>query len=435
METVQQPELITEKSFDVLASVRAYQYDLETVGYIHPETRRRVFEEELSYIAEGINRPNYTEFALQERDGELVYFHKGEWRPYLATLITGLLVAEAEAALDPRRGFEAGRRAEDLRRGYQLQGLQPGEKLAWYYGFPHHELAEYGGQFMESLGFYPERAMGYLCEAEKTAGGRLILRHQSVDNSDEEAFAAAMQASRAGGAIEAMTEAYDAVLASKTGRPHYAGRPVDTGVQEGNAWSEVTRHSDLIEYFMGQIEALASQSLSDRETETAKKRLTYGVWARIREKCDEQSMEWGGLGTPPSGNSIGAEVESAYAAAAGRGEVLFGCGGSITGEQAILSTSAKNVFESIFGKKMSCPFCGASQYGDPCASRLYCPSCTAEVRDGKVISDGRARSVKKGILEIVSEEWAAWNRQYDLEEAQKKRQELGRRQSDAGTPA
>ena len=40
---------------------------------------------------------------------------------------------------------------------------------------------------------------------------------------------------------------------------------------------------------------------------------------------------------------------------------------------------------------MTCPFCGLSTYGDPCASRLVCNMCAAEVRDGKVVSTGKGR--------------------------------------------
>ena len=41
---------------------------------------------------------------------------------------------------------------------------------------------------------------------------------------------------------------------------------------------------------------------------------------------------------------------------------------------------------------MTCPFCGLATYGDPCASRLVCNMCAAEVRDGKVVSTGKGRS-------------------------------------------
>lgn len=48
-------------------------------------------------------------------------------------------------------------------------------------------------------------------------------------------------------------------------------------------------------------------------------------------------------------------------------------------------------------KYMRCPYCGASQFGDPCARVLQCYSCSAKVVDGKVKSrgDGRKKHKKK----------------------------------------
>ncbi len=51
------------------------------------------------------------------------------------------------------------------------------------------------------------------------------------------------------------------------------------------------------------------------------------------------------------------------------------------------------------GKRyMSCPYCSATVYGDPCAKRLACPDCRALVLNGKVVSTGdggsRARAVQ-----------------------------------------
>jgi len=42
-------------------------------------------------------------------------------------------------------------------------------------------------------------------------------------------------------------------------------------------------------------------------------------------------------------------------------------------------------------KWMNCPFCGLATYGDPCASRLVCNACSAEVNNGVVVSKGIGR--------------------------------------------
>lgn len=42
-------------------------------------------------------------------------------------------------------------------------------------------------------------------------------------------------------------------------------------------------------------------------------------------------------------------------------------------------------------KWMTCPFCGLATYGDPCATRLVCNACSAEVNNGQVVSKGIGR--------------------------------------------
>lgn len=428
LETTGFNELKSEKSFDVLASIKLYQYDIEQFGVILPETRARVYDEELSYIAEGIDRPLYTEFNLHETGGELAYFHNGQWRSYIGSLIGNLELAKAEAAGDPRRQFLAERAAEDLRVGYQIAGLQPGEQLAFQSDFPQKECDLYGEKFIgEELGFQPARKMGFIYQAEKTADGRTVLRSQTVDGNDPEAYAAAMDCGRRGGGIEAMLEAYDNCLRIKHDGDYYAGRRRAEAVPEDNAWAIVTANKDLIEdYFLKQVERLSYQNWPAQELERAKKRLTYGTWAALKERLDSDCSLSPSRDYESGYNSIQSEVESAYATVAARGEVMFGCGGSIAGENAVLEASAKDVFESIFGKKMSCPFCGASQYGDPCSPNQFCKECTAEVKNRRVVSRGRGRRVKKGFLDILGEEIAASFQQHKAEQAKKQSDKLAR---------
>jgi hypothetical protein len=412
------------KSFDVLSSLNLYRYDLQTFGHILPETRQRVYDEEWSYIAEGINRPNYKEFSLHSINGQLVYFHEGSWQPYIDTLITGLETAKAEAAGDFRKSFEVERRVDDLQRGYQIQNLKAGEKIVWRYDFPHQQQELHGPKFLESMGFQPTRKLGYLCEAEKTAEEETVIRHQSVDNSDEEAFEAAILVGEGGGSVVDMRVAYDAALKNKFGVNFFAGRAVDSVSPEENAWSVIECNRDLIEdYFMQQLEFLAHQDNTLNELERAKKRLTYGVWAAIKERLDNNAPN--NDGSKDSLGSIHAEVQSAYSALSARGEVLFGCGGSISGEESLLNASPKNVFESIYGQKMSCPFCGATQYGDPCSSNQFCSDCKAEVANGRIKSKGNGgKKVQKlegpGFFEIISLELARYEQERKVKEAAKK---------------
>lgn len=402
------------KTFDILASVDLYRFDLQTAGYIRPETRQRVYNEELTFIAEGINRPLFTEFVLEEKNGQLVYFHKGRWRSYVGSLISNLELAEKEAFADSRRVFLANRAADDLKIAYRAEALEPGEKLVWYSDFPEQECRLYGEQFIgEECGFQPKRKMGFIYEIEKTIMGQTVMRSQSVDGSDKSAFEAAMHAGSNGGSIEKMRQAYDEVLSAKHEASFYAGRRVAGNLPEENAWAGVIRHRDLVEdYFLKEIENLAKKNLPRPELEREKKRLTYGVWAALKSRLESIAIisDRPGLAGNIYGISVQQEVTCAYNEVASRGEMLLGCGGSMKGEgeQALLSAHSSDVFESVFGKKISCPFCGAAQYGDPCASRIKCADCEAEVRDSRVVNKGnggsRARKARR--LGSFAQYWA-----------------------------
>lgn len=345
----------TEKSFDPLASVDMYRFDLEQFGRILPETRQRVFDEELSYVAEGINRPLRTEFVLQNVDGQLSFFDRGEWQPYIATLLRGLEVAKQEAATDFRKSFLVDRAETDLQRGYDFLSLEPGEQITWYSPFPEEAGSQFGDEFVKELGFWPARKMGFLYLATKDEHGRVTLQTQSVDNSDENAFTAAMLVGNMPGAtLDMVCAAYDRALEYKHQRPFYAGRDTVNEIRQENAWDAVMRHKDLLEFYFDEIEALAGDnSYSQTELERAKKRLTYGVWAALKLRLDQEQTvvrEKPQTMIPQSREVTMQEVHDAYNVLATRGEIMPGCGGGIRSEADLLSADSSEVFDSIFGK-------------------------------------------------------------------------------------
>lgn len=346
MESALQTETQAQKSFDVLASVRMLRYDLAAFDRVLPETLQRVYDEELTYIAEGINRPLHTEFTLQSREGELVYFDKGAWVPYTGMLIRGLEIAEAEAAVDPRKDLQVRRAQQDLVVGYQLRKLHAGQRMQWYSTHPEEEAERYGEEFIASLGYQPKRQMGFLYQAFGNEDGSVTMHSQSVDNSDERAFQAAMQAGEQDGDIDAMRQSYDQVLATRHKTRVYAGQFTQSFESTQNAWELIRRHDDLIGHYLTSLEALASDDLSETELSTAKKRLTYGVWAALKERLDHSATRLEQVDT-----SLQGEIDWAYRQLAARGEMLFGCGGAISAEGALLAAESGDVFDAVFGEK------------------------------------------------------------------------------------
>ena len=364
------------RSFDTLASIDMMRFDLERHGRVLPETMARVFVVELTYMAEGIDRPLCTEFTFQDIDGEMAYFDRGEWRPYIGTLITGLETAEREAKLDPRKDFAAERAAFDLKIGYQLRGLAPGQSLTWDSPFPDEVLERYedGAKLLGSMGYQPQRRMGFLYHASKGEDGSMTLRSQSVDTSDADAFAAARDVAERDGNLETMRAAYDQTLSAKYECDFYAGRPVQEQGVEGNAWTELTRHTDLLDHFFRGLNVLAERTdLPRAELEVEKKRLTYGVWAALKRRLDSgtqaAALRHESADDPAA---LEQEIRYAYALAAARAEVLFGCGGAIGADEAILAAEGKEVHDMIFGKKQQ-PDDGPCEF-----TSKICPSCGAK---------------------------------------------------------
>ncbi len=365
------------RSFDPLASVDMLQFDLLTQNTIRPETMQRVIDEELTYIAEGIDRPLKTSFTLKEVNGQLSYFDSGDWRPYTGMLMTGLAVAEQEALQDSRTSFLAERAAEDLAVGYRMQSLQPGERLSWHSPFPEAELQQYGADFLRHLGFQPQRKMGFLYQATKLADGSVRLDSQSVDANNPQGYRAALLLAERNplATIDDMRQAYDKVMQLQSGERHYAGKQVGTERCD-DAWQLLRQQQDLVDYLLDGIVAIAENTeLTRYEQELAKKELTYGVWAAVKSRIDA-STSAGRVATDVDGYyneaMIHNEVQVAFARLQARGEVLVGCGGAIGSKaESLLTKDPSAVFDDIFGESEQ------SEEKYDFDKEMYCVVCQA----------------------------------------------------------
>ena len=358
-------ELDEERSFNPCASVNMMRYDLENFGAVMPETRERARDEELSYLAEGVGRSFCTSFVLKRRKDELVYFNEGKWQPYISTLITGLKVANKEAEKDPRKKFLADWAAENLTQGYQMSDLRPGERRIWYSSYDHEQEALHGSAFMDSCGLVSDRKMGFIYEAVGQPDGSVLLRSQTVDISDPDAFEAVVAAAEADPELEITeaTDIYDSVLSEKHGDTFVAGRRDKEQLED--AWNAINRHRDLVNFHLQKLEDLAASSMQGKQLEHCTKKHVYGVWAAFKERIDKKQHHYansetthhkatgaGWLDIIRRQNELQAEVDQAFHNFATRGKMLIGCGGSITflmGEQAIMNASGHEVFSAIFG--------------------------------------------------------------------------------------
>ena len=355
---VELPERVG-KSFDVLASVRRFQYDLGHFGEILPETQEQVCNEELSYLVEGIDRAARTEFCLPRVGGDLTYFSEGTWKPYMAMLYGGREVAHNEAAKDPRKQFLADASVNDIAHGYHMTKLQPGQQYMWCSPYPYDVAARYGNDFVKSCGLSPERQMGFMYRAICNQNGDVILESQTVDRSDEEAFAVAMDTATQdpNATMDELVRTYDTVLSEKQGGQFYAGRR-DIEMDK-NVWQQVLVQYDLIRYFLDGLEALARQPLDGDSLVQRVKTHTYGVWAAFKERLDGKAPaveKMAGSVPVAYGMLVEREVAGAFSRFAAEGRVLTGCGGSIEmlrGLAEILVADSMDVYAAIFGNGKS----------------------------------------------------------------------------------
>lgn len=346
------------RSFDIAASVYMFRYDLQTNGSILPETYQQALNEELTYISEGIDRHSHTSFTLQEREElGIVLFQKGEWRSYKGMLMTGLEIAKKEAENDHRKKFLADWAARDLQVGESIQNLKSGEATSWQSVFPEKERQMYGDEFMTECGLQPKRKMGFIYRAERNQNGSITLEAHTIDNSDPDAFNAVEQLLRDNpqANIESQLEAYDDAMFLKTGKVHKAGRLEDSSQNNDEAYEFVKQNTALIEYYFEKIKWLAESSLTGNELRQRKERLTYGVWARIKELLNEEQPQMATVTDDLYGYSplaaqpelLASQIDRAYHRASLRNEVMAGCGGSVKG-LSFDGLSPEEVFDSIF---------------------------------------------------------------------------------------
>jgi hypothetical protein len=351
------------KSFDLLASVDMLRFDIQRFGEVLPETRQRVYDEELSLMAEGVERASRTSFTLQRQDDELAYFDNGDWRPYTGMLTTGLQVARSEAVADPRRQFLLGWAERDLEMGYKMQGLEPGQQLVWHNGYPFEVEQRYGTKFLQDCGLFPERQMGFIYRAVCEDDGSIRLESQTVDKSDPDALAAVEQTAQqdAESDMETFVRAYDDTLSKKHGAQFYAGR--SNAEMHENAWEEIVRHRDLVSYFLNELEVLAASELSRSELETQVKRHVIGSWKAFKTRLDRKMQPLAPeMDSPadmihPIGHiafaqeRLAMEVQASFEIARRNGEVKTGCGGSISADDDLHSIDGRSTFDAIFGTK------------------------------------------------------------------------------------
>jgi hypothetical protein len=389
METLAAQPLVhekTQKSFDVLASVDMMRFDLQQFGCVLPETRQRVYDEELSSIAEGIERASRTEFVLAKKGNDLAYFDRGNWRSYTGMLQTGQKVAHGEAAQDFRRAFLADWSDRDLRIGYDLRKMQPGDVMSWTNSYPHEQERHYGTKFIQQCGLFPRRKMGFIYRAECLEDGSVVLQSQTVDGSYADGFMAVAARGEQDPAadMDELVAAYDEVATRIVNQPVYAGRT--EAIRDENAWHDILAHQDLVTAMLDGLEAVAAQDISRSELRNQTERLIIGTWKAFKLRLDRNNAS---EITPhhfyeASVLSAMAEINRGFAMAKSQGDIKVGCGGAVaaSAESGAESTDLEATFDSIFGDKSSGETRGSWKWKEGVCRVEACPTRPGKTKVG-----------------------------------------------------
>lgn len=164
-------------------------------------------------------------------------------------------------------------------------------------------------------------------------------------------------------AVSMVREVYDKVLSDKFGGSWFAGRQ-DAEIIDALTFVEM--QSDLIDQHMAEIERIHLSGGDKQALKEARHNFAAFITRRLRGQEDVTSL-------------------------ADAGAIATANGESYTGDCPEATTAAQAVAELMGERHMTCPFCGLTTYGDPCASRLVCSKCSAEVNNGRIVSKGIGR--------------------------------------------
>lgn len=164
---------------------------------------------------------------------------------------------------------------------------------------------------------------------------------------------------------------YDGALELQTGKKFYAGSKF---ADKDDALSIVQGNGLLLNQHVDEVSKIMNKALDPAERkkllEERRKRTAAAIDLR-RKGVDVASVNDAAVTEQMSRQDYGGECATDTLTEVGMNQGRSG--------------------EKSEEKWMTCPFCGLQTYGDPCATRLVCNMCAAEVRNGQLVSKGIGR--------------------------------------------
>lgn len=385
--------------------------------YVEYDRQQRARNDAETWLAEVLDGSMRTPFEYSF-DGHELYADDGS---ALGPIFHDSIIDAKRISVEtPALSFELRRRSVELGEYEAMLAMCRGE-------LPNTMIvvSDFPAELMnaaEDVGGYNVTRKQTMLRVLSVSSGKLMMHSQTLDGSDRQALeaiyvdcdAVPQDGELLGQRIhidvhpedqsmmtDRLTGIYDRHLTRQHGGEWYAGRP------EANrdTYSFVRRQHQLINRF---VTAELSGGASDWDKYNMAALMTKrfaearqaGEYAFDDDAVIQQFM--GGVMT----QSLDWELQRAGDEARDAGTTFSGCGASAKAtstEQQLTEAGYGNQSESSeasTGKKhMSCPFCTAKVYDDPCARVLKCYDCKAKVVDGQVVSKGdggsKARTKKQ----------------------------------------
>jgi len=357
--------------FDPLAAIYKLRSELRAYDAIRPETLEQIQNEELTFVAENLNTPIRSTFVLKKTNDGLVD-KRGDLLS--ETLTRGQTAAWQAAERDNRMAFAFQRAQHDSKIGALLEDMSRGHTefntIISFSPFPEETYRQYGPDFIQSVGYQPDRFLGFIWLYRKQPDGSITTTSLSVDNSDNDLFkrlAAAygttipdhvttddmpgyvlyddLSPEQQEQLPNELINTYDAYLSERDGRRYAAGRPY---LDEVEAMGFIKSQHDLADWYFYKLVRLAAVWDTDGQLEQKKTELTLSYWAALTERLRRQPDEIPQYAKTDF-HKIELEVYVAFAHAQGRHEFMVGCGGMLKLANELSQLSLDEAASSIFG--------------------------------------------------------------------------------------
>jgi len=388
-----------------LASIERLRSDKRENGSIRPEVWRRVVDEEMSLVAEGLRGNVTTSFDFTYSDNAL---RAADGESFMSIAQKGVDYFYTKALQDERYAFAYKRACYEYIEAELAERLARNEigsqTIVTVSPYPQEAADKYGTAFIQSLGYHPNRRASLLRAIEKTNEG-VRMHSRIIEDSDLKRWNNVCLGGLVASTDEALAQQLyfdeSAVIVLDTIENKYAPRSKkDTNE---NVWEFLQNQNELSNHYFSEIAKLSNSNLEGEVLKDALNTLRYNFWSAIRLRKD------GSLAHIRSDVFPGVVMEQAGKEMQSRREVFAACGMSVTPVNKMTQVQMQ---QEIFGQGIracvSCPFCKKTVSARFSTSKktIEClnKNCGAKVdSSGKRIDKARTKNAHKSFGEYVLE--------------------------------